>query len=472
MSHVGVNHIEPEVRHHAPQLLRAFFVGGDHGAQVGHVLLHVARGIAARGEQRDGFGLAQAALLHQQEIVDQHALFFHHFAARRHRSWSDAADVRVMAARTDVEQDLFPGIVENGSDDRHVRQVRAAVVGGVQHVDIPGLHPAAICADDDAHALAHRTQVHRHVRRVGDQVPLPIEHGAGKIEPFLDVDRVSRVREPQAHLLGDRHVEIVEDLEHDGVGTGADRAALRPRFHALEHDVIGPHHFGLPARFDHSGGVFLGDDRRTGNSVSDCQPFTHKDRGAMRATAGVDPRPVCRSGRAITTRIAARRFDRHHRRAECFHRDGLGDQRPAGHQKAVALAISRFERARHFGGASEVHDQRRVGAVVTQVHAAHDAQACLRHALSYQLLLRRLGQVLQRAFEDAESVRLELYLDGLFEHYRRVGEPHAVGGENAGKWMDEHARHAERVGDQAGVLPGRAAEAAQRVLGDVVAALH
>ena len=38
--------------------------------------------------------------------------------------------------------------------------------------------------------------------------------------------------------------------------------------------------------------------------------------------------------------------------------------------------------------------------------------------------------------------------------------------------MDEHARHAERVGDQARVLARRAAEAAERVLGDVVAALH
>src|SRR5437667_9058190 len=38
--------------------------------------------------------------------------------------------------------------------------------------------------------------------------------------------------------------------------------------------------------------------------------------------------------------------------------------------------------------------------------------------------------------------------------------------------MNENARHGERVGDQAGVLAGRAAEAAQRVAGDVVAALH
>src|SRR2546428_11150596 len=38
--------------------------------------------------------------------------------------------------------------------------------------------------------------------------------------------------------------------------------------------------------------------------------------------------------------------------------------------------------------------------------------------------------------------------------------------------MDEDPRHAERVGDEAGVLPRRAAEAAQRIARDIVAALH
>ena len=38
--------------------------------------------------------------------------------------------------------------------------------------------------------------------------------------------------------------------------------------------------------------------------------------------------------------------------------------------------------------------------------------------------------------------------------------------------MDQHRGHAEGIGDQAGVLAGGAAEAVQRVFGDVVAALH
>ena len=38
--------------------------------------------------------------------------------------------------------------------------------------------------------------------------------------------------------------------------------------------------------------------------------------------------------------------------------------------------------------------------------------------------------------------------------------------------MHEHARHPQRVGDQAGVLAAGAAEAIERVARDVIAALH
>ncbi len=64
---------------------------------------------------------------------------------------------------------------------------------------------------------------------------------------------------------------------------------------------------------------------------------------------------------------------------------------------------------------------------------------------------------------------MKLY--GLFLHRDLVGEAHAVGRQHAGQRVDEHALHRQRVGHQAGVLPGRAAEAAQRVARHVVAAL-
>ena len=64
----------------------------------------------------------------------------------------------------------------------------------------------------------------RHVRGVGDEAAVAVEDRAGEVEPLLDVDRVGGVLERHAHLLGDRHEEVVEHLEHDRIGVGADRA--------------------------------------------------------------------------------------------------------------------------------------------------------------------------------------------------------------------------------------------------------
>ena len=51
------------------------------------------------------------------------------------------------------------------------------------------------------------------------------------------------------------------------------------------------------------------------------------------------------------------------------------------------------------------------------------------------------------------------------------GEPHAVGRQHAGQRMDQHRCHAERVGDEAGMLAAGAAKRIQHIVGDVVAAL-
>ncbi len=54
-------------------------------------------------------------------------------------------------------------------------------------------------------------------------VPSWCEHRAGEIEPLLDVHRIGGVLQRHAHLLGDRHEQIVEDLQHHRVGMRADR---------------------------------------------------------------------------------------------------------------------------------------------------------------------------------------------------------------------------------------------------------
>ena len=73
---------------------------------------------------------------------------------------------------------------------------------------------ALVEADDRLDRAVHRAQMHRHVRRVGDEAALGVEHRAGEIEPLLDVDGIGGVLQRHAHLLGDRHEEIVEDLQH------------------------------------------------------------------------------------------------------------------------------------------------------------------------------------------------------------------------------------------------------------------
>jgi hypothetical protein len=72
--------------------------------------------------------------------------------------------------------------------------------------------------------------VHRDVRRVGDQRSAGVEQSAGEVEPLLDVDRGRGRLQRDAHLLGDRHEQIVEDFEAHGVDFRADRVrALRGR---------------------------------------------------------------------------------------------------------------------------------------------------------------------------------------------------------------------------------------------------
>ena len=84
--------------HHAPQFLHAFFVGRDLRPEVGDVLLDVAHRVLARGQQGNGFLLPEAALLDQEEVVDEDAFFLDEFRFRGHRARGDSPDVRVVSS--------------------------------------------------------------------------------------------------------------------------------------------------------------------------------------------------------------------------------------------------------------------------------------------------------------------------------------------------------------------------------------
>ncbi len=61
------------------------------------------------------------------------------------------------------------GIVEHRRAHGDVGQMGAAVVGRVEHIDVAGPDVAGILADDGLDRAVHRAEMHRHVRRVGDQ---------------------------------------------------------------------------------------------------------------------------------------------------------------------------------------------------------------------------------------------------------------------------------------------------------------
>jgi hypothetical protein len=67
------------------------------------------------------------------------------------------------------------------------------------------------------------------VRGVGHQVSVGIEEGAGEVQAFLDVDGLGGGLEAGAHLFGDGHEEVVEDLEQHGVGFCVGSGTLRNR---------------------------------------------------------------------------------------------------------------------------------------------------------------------------------------------------------------------------------------------------
>ncbi len=230
MAHIGGDYGAAELARHADQLVGAARAGRDLGLQVGQVLVDVARRPGTGGEQGARLGLAEPSGIHQQEVIDQHAFVVHRARVGGHGPRRDPADVSMMATRRDEEGGGVVGLQEHRHDDGDVGQMGAAVVRGVQHIDVAAPHAAPVGAaaargDDRADALAHRPQVDRDVRGVGDQGAARVEDGARKVQPLLDVDRIGGGAQGLAHLLGAGHEAAVEHLQHDGIDIRADGRA-------------------------------------------------------------------------------------------------------------------------------------------------------------------------------------------------------------------------------------------------------
>ena len=135
-----------------------------------------------------------------------------------------------------------------------------------------------------------------------------------------------------------------------------------------------------------------------------------------------------------------------------------------GHEEAVPGAMQLEEGGRHLVRGRPRHRQRDVRASVLDVAAALDARLRGRDALPLELVHGRRLQLRQGGGHRGAAGLLERRLDAAFAQCPHVREAHAVGAEHAGERVQEHLRHPERVGDQAGVLACRAAEAAEHVV--------
>ena len=119
------------------------------------------------------------------------------------------------------------------------------------------------------------------------------------------------------------------------------------------------------------------------------------------------------------------------------------------------------------------NDQRGVGAGIADVRAHVHVDLVRRDALRGDFrahLVARDAPPMRRIVASAPSPNGSSI--ACWRDAADVGEPHAVGRQQRRERMDQHGRHAERVGDEARVLAAGAAEAVERVARHVVAALH
>ena len=208
----------------------------------------------------------------------------------------------------------------------------------------PGFSVCAPVVQHGAHALAHRAEMHRHVRRVGHQEALGIEDGAGEVQPLLDVHAHRGVLQHRAGLFGDVHEQVVEQLQQHRIGPiAAGGDARRQRLGAAQHHVVERGDFRGPAGLHHGGGVGLADQRRTGDAIARQQLGAIEHRRGAILVAGEHLDRVDRLAARRSTRAAS--VASVHRLAGRDRLDGdrLHHQRPIRRGEAEARAMRRGE---------------------------------------------------------------------------------------------------------------------------------
>ena len=144
MAHIGAYDGQPEIGDRLLQLPHALLIGGDLCLQIIDVLHDITHRIARTSEEGAHSILAKMTLFDDAEIIDIDAFLFNRHRPRRHGSGCDAANIGVVAARGDPEQDVRVGIVKNRRAHRNIGQMRAAIIGRIEHKHVAGADRARI----------------------------------------------------------------------------------------------------------------------------------------------------------------------------------------------------------------------------------------------------------------------------------------------------------------------------------------
>ena len=110
-----------------------------------------------------------------------------------------------------VEGSAGTGPGEDGPDERDVGQVGAPLVGIVQDDQIS--RTEADAPERGLDGEGHGAEVDGDMGGLGDHAAASVEHGAGVVAAFLDVDGIGGAAEDDAHLGGDAREEVLEDLQ-------------------------------------------------------------------------------------------------------------------------------------------------------------------------------------------------------------------------------------------------------------------
>ena len=186
---------------------RAEFVRGHLSSEVPEPLFRV-QGLVP--ESFHDAGLLASAIQELLRLQDE-AFLVEPRRVRGHGSRRDAADVGVVGPIRREPEESAAG--EDRPDERHIGQVRPAMVGVVQdHLIAFPQRPREIM-EDGLDRGRHGTQVDRDVLRLGQHPTGFIEQRATRVHALLDVGRVCAPLQGDAHLLRYEGERRPKDLE-------------------------------------------------------------------------------------------------------------------------------------------------------------------------------------------------------------------------------------------------------------------